>query len=137
MNSLQPHRAGSLERDRSADDLDGLLSRFFRAQMLEPWPALEPPAMPSVRTEGGAARRLSGFRSRFALAASLLILLLGQLFVSSQFSGLARLAPDNNRGRLEATNRIDSAPALAPKPASSLKKTDAHHPGERTPIPRR
>ena len=113
MNSLQQPRAGSLQFDRASDELDGLLGAFFRAQVPEPWPALKLPATLSLREEGAAARRSSLFRSRFVLAASLLILLLSQLFISNMFS---HRATDNNRGGLEATNRIDSARG---KPAHS------------------
>ena len=76
MKSLQKPVESPNERERSASDLDGLLRDFFRAQMPEPWPVLKPPATLSLPGGGAAARRPSLFRSRFALAASLLILAL-------------------------------------------------------------
>ncbi len=124
MNSLQSHRDSSLtlqartnalELERAPNELDGLLRAFFRAQVPEPWPALKPPATLSLRGEGAPARRPSLFRSRFILAASLLILLLSQLFVSKMFSGYTYVATDSNRGKIEATNRIDSASPREPK----------------------
>jgi hypothetical protein len=124
MNSLQSHRdpsltlqarTNSLELVRAPNELDGLLRAFFRAQVPEPWPELKPPATLSLRGERAAPRRPSLFRSRFILAASLLILLLGQLFVSKMFSGYTRVATDSNRGKIEATNRIDSAIPREPK----------------------
>ena len=124
MNSLQSHRdssltlqarTNSLELERAPNELDGLLRAFFRAQVPEPWPALKPPATLSLRGEGAPARRPSLFRSRFILAASLLILLLSQLFVSKMFSGYTYVATDSNRGKIEATNRIDSASPREPK----------------------
>jgi hypothetical protein len=122
MNSLQSHRdpsptlqAQTNSLERAPNELDGLLRAFFRAQVPEPWPELKPPAPLSPRGEGAAARRRSLFRSRFILAASLLILLLSQLFVSRMFSGYTRVAMDSNRGKIEATNRIDSAIPREPK----------------------
>jgi hypothetical protein len=99
MNSLQQPRAEPLAGDRSADDLDGLLRVFFRTQMPEPWPRLAPP----VTLPLPGQRRRSLFRSRFVLAASLLILLLSQLFLASMFSGYP--GRDASDGRYEATNR--------------------------------
>ncbi len=121
MNSLQSHRdpsltlqarTNSLELERAPNEFDGLLRAFFRAQVPEPWPALKPPATLSLRGEGAPARRPSLFRSRFILAASLLILLLSQLFVSKMFSGYTYVS---NPGKIEATNRIDSAIPREPK----------------------
>ena len=48
-------------------------------------------------------------RSRIALAASLLILLISQFFVSGMFSGSTHFATNGDPGRTEATNRVDSA----------------------------
>jgi hypothetical protein len=98
MNSLQQPRAEPLEGDHSANDLDGLLRDFFRTQMPEPWPQLSPP--PALPHAGQRHRSL--FRSRFVLAASLLILLLSQLFLSSRFGGDRRA---DEGGKTEATNR--------------------------------
>jgi len=139
MNSLHQPLAGPLERNRSANDLDGLLRVFFLAQVPEPWPVLKPPATLSLRGERASVRRPSLFRSRIALAASLLILLISQFFVSGMFSGSTHFAPDGNPGRTEATNRIDSVMPREPKPVSRLKKTEAIRPfgGETTSIPRR
>jgi hypothetical protein len=134
MNSLQQPRAGSFGHDRSANDLDGLLRAFFRAQVPEPWPAPKPPATSSLRGEGALVRRPSLFRSRFALAASLLILLISQLFVSNMFSGYAHFSADRDSGGLEATNVIDSAMPREPRPVSRLKKAEVIRQSDRIPV---
>jgi hypothetical protein len=106
MNALQQPRAGPREGDRSPSDLDAVFRAFFRAEMPEPWPVLKPPATPSLREVAAPVRRRSLSRSRFALAASLLILLVSQLVVSGLFSGSIHFAADSDRGKIEATNRL-------------------------------
>ena len=121
MSSLQPPLVGPREPDHSPANLDGLIHRFFRAQMPEPWPVLKPPATPSVPTESALLRRRSLFRSRLTLAASLLILLIGQFLVSGMLPSSSRFATAGDRGKTEATHRK----LRSPKPASDLKKTEA------------
>lgn len=60
MNAIQPNF-----------DLDGLLRGFFRAEMPDPWPALQTP--PSARP----ARRSASLRGKLALAASVALLVAG------------------------------------------------------------
>jgi hypothetical protein len=65
------------------DDLDGLLRAFFKAEMPDPWPSLEAPAprngvLPLRRPK---APRFTLWRSRLALAASILLLIAGALFL--------------------------------------------------------
>jgi hypothetical protein len=68
------------------DELDGLLRAFFQSQLPHPWP------MPSVSlSQAPLARRppadgRSLIRSRWALAASLGLLLLGSLLLPSRFT---------------------------------------------------
>jgi hypothetical protein len=114
-------------RERPTDgELDGLLQKFFRAQMPEPWPAWQlpeqsPPSGQRFAT-GGRTLRIG----RAVLAASLLLLLLGQL-------ALTRLAPDVRPGQaadpadsreLEATHSPMGSPQgrpprlLAPTPGA-------------------
>ena len=71
---------------RPGDDLDGLLRTFFRAQIPHPWPApptshfrIEPAARP-------ATSRRPLIRSRWALAASIALLLLGSLLLPGRFT---------------------------------------------------
>jgi hypothetical protein len=120
MNSLQPSLSGPHDRDRSPNDLDGLLRAFFRAEMPQSWLVPKPPAMSSVRKERAAVARRSLVRSRFALAACLLILLLAQFFVS--FSDSFHPAADGGRGKIEARRPGPVRPHES-KPAS-LKKAE-------------
>jgi hypothetical protein len=131
MKSLQQSAVEPRVGDRSPDDVDGLLRVFFRAQVPKPWPVLKPPATKS-RQEGVAAPRgLSLLRSRIALAASLLILLFGQLFISGMFSDYAHSTADGDRGKTEATNLnrrtrfpvLRSAPGLS-QPETRLRSVD-------------
>jgi hypothetical protein len=122
MNSVQQPVAGPRTLDRSANDLDGVLRTFFRAEMPEPWPVLQSPATLSLRREGAVLQHQSLFRSRLALAASLLILVIGQLLVSPMFSGTVHVAADGDRGKFEATLRSESGKLRKPKPASALTK---------------
>lgn len=139
MKSLQQPSVGPFERERSPNDLDGLLRSYFVAQVPQPWPVLKPPAARALREGRVVARSFSLLRSRFALAASLLVLLTSQFFVSGMFSGFSQFAREGGRGRLEATNRIDSAMPREPKPALRLKKAEAIRPlgGDRSLIPGR
>jgi hypothetical protein len=76
----------------SGDDLGGLLRTFFRRQLPQPWP---PPRVipisvaPSRRPTSGR----SLMRSRWALAASVALLFLTSLLLSSRFTQDAR--PDH------------------------------------------
>ncbi len=83
---------------RGADDLDGLLRAFFRAEMPDPWPSFRAPESARlilplpVPARGGAAR------SRFALAASVALLVTG----SALFTGkLPTDDPGTPRGGLD------------------------------------
>src|SRR5262245_55622026 len=70
---------------RSPDDLDGLLRAYFRTEMPDPWPALRPP--PSAAAPPPPSRRLP-WGSRSALAASVALLWLGHLALSSSWKPL-------------------------------------------------
>jgi hypothetical protein len=68
------------------DDLDGLLRAYFQAEMPDPWPSFEAPAprngvLPLRRPQ--QPRRFNLWRSRLALAASILLLIAGALFLFS------------------------------------------------------
>ncbi len=67
------------------DDLDGLLRAYFQAEMPDPWPSFEAPAprngvLPFRRPKPS---RFTQWRSRLALAASVLLLIGSALFVFS------------------------------------------------------
>jgi hypothetical protein len=67
------------------DDLDGLLRKFLQSQLPKPWP---PPRLPSTVTS--SQRRPSNgknlMRSRWALAASVALLLVGSWLLPSRFT---------------------------------------------------
>lgn len=67
----------------SSEPYEDLLRAFFRAEMPEPWPQMqapEPRVLPFVRpTRVG---RFASVKSRMALAASVVILLVGSWFLS-------------------------------------------------------
>lgn len=65
------------------DDLDGQLRAFFRSRMPHPWPSAPTPRKPN---ESPAPRRHNLYRARFALAASLALLMLGSLLLPNRLS---------------------------------------------------
>ncbi len=74
----------------SGENLDNLLRAFFQAEMPNPWPALEVPSRIVLTVpdrEEDPPPRLGGslFRSRFALAASIALLVAGPLLLSGVF----------------------------------------------------
>ena len=64
------------------DGIDGLLSNYFQAQMPDPWPAC-----PATESINGVPRRPSRWLnfSRFAVAASVGLLLVGYLALAGFF----------------------------------------------------
>jgi hypothetical protein len=67
-------------------DLDGLLSEFFRAEMPHRWTAPEmADEQPSLPLPAPKPQRRSAWRSRFALAASVTLLLGGFGVLGSKF----------------------------------------------------
>lgn len=76
-----------------SDDFDGLLRAFFRRQMPQPWPSpsLSSSSATSVNRPSASGRSL--IRSRWALAASLALLLLGSLLLPSRFTQDAKPEP--------------------------------------------
>jgi hypothetical protein len=79
---------------KPGDDLDGLLRAFFGSQMPPRWPA---PPLPPSRLTPTERRPPSGQahnRSRWALAASVGLLLLGSLFLSGRFTQAVRPGTD-------------------------------------------
>ena len=73
------------------EDLDGLLSAFFRGEVPSPWPALKAPVSPAASPTAGILPA-----SRLALAASVAALLLGGWFVGTRLP-----SPPGPAGSLE------------------------------------
>ncbi len=81
---------------KPGDDLDGLLRAFFRSQMPQPWPASQAPRSLNVPAARPASSRHPLMRSRYTLAASVALLLLGSLFLPSRFTQTSK--SDGNPG---------------------------------------
>ncbi len=67
------------------DSLEGLLRKFFRSQLPHPWPAPRVPSSVSSYQRRPAGER-NLMRSRWALAASVALLLLGSFLLPSRFT---------------------------------------------------
>jgi hypothetical protein len=79
---------------KPVDDLDGLLRDFFRGQMPKSWPPSPVPVARTMNSPRPMTQRNSLTRSRWALAASVALLLLGSLLLPSRFSQDAK--PENS-----------------------------------------
>jgi hypothetical protein len=67
------------------DDLDGLLRTFLRSQLPQPWPSPRLPSdVASCQRRPASGRNL--MRSRWALAASVALLLFGSWLLPSRFA---------------------------------------------------
>ena len=71
---------------KPGDDLDGLLRVFFRSQMPHPWPAPRQPRFRATPATRPMSPRRSLIRSRWALAASISLLLLGSLLLPGRLT---------------------------------------------------
>jgi hypothetical protein len=69
---------------RRPDDFDELLTRFFRSEMPDPWPAV-PEAPPAEPRRQAPARPWFRHSSRLALAAAVALFLIGYLTLASRF----------------------------------------------------
>ncbi len=92
MRIVEPPSLDSPWRGRHGDDVDRLLSDFFRAELPNPWPAApvpdeQPQSLPLSTRK--SLRRWSGLRSRFALAASVALLFIGGWFLSGKFEDVS------------------------------------------------
>lgn len=87
MNAIRPTQ-------QHDDRLDQLLSDFFKSEMPRSLPV---PTLPEEPVRTLRFRRSSFFSSRAALAASVLLLLLGSLFLSGAFKGM-KSSSDGLRG---------------------------------------
>jgi hypothetical protein len=93
MNALPRPPMNVPGREQHPGEIDGLLRRFFRAEMPDPWPAAPATRVAASVPVTRPTRPL--LRSRFALAASLLLLLVGHLSLSGRFADNVPNAPDS------------------------------------------
>jgi len=98
MRIAEPPSLDSPRRGPSCDDLDGLLRSFFRAEMPEPWPALELPAEETILPLPARPRphRWKTFRARFALAASVAFLLACAWLIGNSLGAGSRAGSASN-----------------------------------------
>jgi hypothetical protein len=106
-----------------ANDVDGVLHAFFKAQMPAPWPSLKAP--PNV---AATAKGWPMMRSRLALAASVALLALALSFVSGAFHG--RPNPSENPIAVDgATASTENDPLQHPvQPPLKVKARPASAP---------
>jgi len=86
MNLVEP------SSQKPSGDLDSLLRGFFRSQMPHPWPAPRLPHFRATPAKRPISPRRPLIRSRWALAASISLLLLGSLLLPG------RLTPTSQPG---------------------------------------
>ena len=93
----------------SDKDLDGLLRKFFQSEMPRTWPAWKAPGASVVvpaRTDSWSWSNV--LSSRFALAASIAVMILGFLFVSDKLQNgtLPANNPTFNLGSNDLNERL-------------------------------
>jgi hypothetical protein len=91
-------------REQPRDDVDRLLRDFFRAEMPDPWPELSPPEALPLRPMKARTNRWAGLRRRFAVAASVGLVLVGYLFLARAFPGTSSDGPLDVRDRIGNNN---------------------------------
>jgi len=121
MNPLHRTPVDPRCREHQPGDLDQTLRAFLQSEMPDPWPAFKPPAEPHNGLIRLPARRAL-FRSRFVLAASVLLLLLGHLTLSGMFSDYVPTAANRDPGKKEATNRHADGKLKKASAAQPLKQ---------------
>lgn len=93
------------------EDLDGLLRKFFRAEMPRPWPPFESPR------RAAPPRRFALLRSRLALAASVALLVTGALSLSGS---LRDQTPGPNANAITRPEATDTRPTRPPRIEESI-----------------
>jgi hypothetical protein len=113
MRFVEPPSLGSPRRGHPGDGLDRLLSDFFRSEMPDPWPEPElPEQQPTLALPDRPIPRPRGLlRSRFALAASVALLVGGSWLLSGAFGTINHEAPS----RAGTDGTADSKPDRLPR----------------------
>jgi hypothetical protein len=108
MSVLMPPPAVPRQEGPGGDDLDRALRAFLQAEMPDPWPDCpateEPPAVLPARPA-----RLSPWRSRFALAASVALFVAGGWFLSDAFHGAG---PEERATEIKARDPSAEKPSI-------------------------
>jgi hypothetical protein len=142
MSQNYPENAVEVRNGPAEDNLDRLLSDFFKAQMQSPWPAapVTPASEPSVlvaarnanteapRNQPAAtappAARDSGSKARYTLAASVALLLGTCWYLSNGFRAAERTAPGSSNNPT-GSGLIDKGIAGNPDALEQLRKDKA------------
>ena len=113
MRFVEPPSLGSPRRGQPGDGLDRLLSDFFRSEMPDPWPEPELPEEQHTLSLPArpAPHRRGLLRSRFALAASIALLVGGSWLLSGTFGNIRHEAPS----RAGTDGTADSKPDRLPR----------------------
>jgi hypothetical protein len=123
MNSLDRSPSGPQGPSLRQGDLDAVLKNYFQNELPSAWPELNPTTQ-NLRLDDRISRRSrSPIRSRGVLAASIVVLLLGQLWLSGAFSSLSLTRFDHDPGRIEATKRNSQTRPRQGLPAAPKSKS--------------
>ena len=124
MNPLPQSPLGPHSLERRGYDVDPLLRAYFRAEMPAPWPELVLPAKGETANAPAPRRPQTSYRSRFALAASLLLLLSGYWLLSGMFSSYTP-APTDQAAPMIGTNPRTPKLRRAAPPARPVKEKES------------
>jgi hypothetical protein len=126
-------------RERPGDDLDDLLTAFFRSERPSPWPAAPEPEEADVIARPASLPRRSPWNSRFALAASVALMLAGGWMLSGSFKQLGPEGPapslsdgtaDRDDGK--AFKKVKSSMSLEQQPSGEIGiRIDLHLPDDK------
>jgi hypothetical protein len=117
MKSLSQSPSEQQGHAQPQNDLDGLLGAYFQAQMPQTWPEAKSATELSSAAWGRSPRSRILVGSRILLAASLMFLLLGQVFLSGKFTALPPVRSERDSGKIEATKRMGEMPPKRAVPA--------------------
>ncbi len=130
----------ALDQFDQLDKLDGLLADFFKAQMKKPWPAapethpMSTPASANTgtapetpRNQPAAARRDSGSKARYTLAASVALLLGTCWYLSNGFQPGDRPSDGTGPDRLNKTTAGPGDSKGPPDLLQGIKEANAKH----------
>jgi hypothetical protein len=106
MNVRDPHTLSFRNPGLPPEELDTLLTGFFRSEMPDPWPVLKAPAEAPFRPAAPVASRWTSVRSRVALAASVALLLVGTWCFSAKAPDYSLPPLDNGDGRTGAASGL-------------------------------
>jgi hypothetical protein len=130
MKIVDPTSVPVREFGRSPDDVDQLLRSFFQEEMPRSWPAFAGGLTPADQQPQlpAANRHQSPFRSRFVLAASVAILLIGTWWLGGRFSTPESPTSPSAPGKvIGAKERRNNATAPKMVPDAKLKKNSTSH----------